>query len=116
MNYSKGPWTFVEPAQKLPVYEEGINDRGYQKGDFSMPAVNDANGFWVAHFGATDECIANAKLISAAPELYEAAKNLLEAIQFTMAASKVEGSMFVNEFQDLKEAVMKARGKNERNN
>ncbi len=102
MNYTKGPWV-VDSEEKHAMGGERVfkivSDRPYGG------LIAEASAWWVD----TKSAEANARLIAAAPELYEAAKALLAPLD-DMDADGVEETRG-EQWAALRAAVNKAEGK-----
>jgi len=96
--YSKGPWFFL--GDSLEVYAAG------------EPAFRVA---WTELLGSADESCANARLISAAPELHAALRMLVGgglagAVGRNPDTLKVTMTMLRHEWQSVRSALAKAEG------
>lgn len=95
--WTKGPWRLVARATMNVENEDGrtvANAATYSGGDESIHYENQAN----------------ARLIAAAPELYEALEELTKRVAFQPAPNGITAHINFDQIKMAKAAIAKARG------
>ncbi len=98
LNYTKGEWTADDGDSEIWGVFSDIDADG-------IAYLCEPNGKLLRSF---DECKANAQLISAAPELYEACKGVIAK---RMESHIMESAYIPPEIEAVYKALIKAEGK-----
>lgn len=97
MNYTKGEWKVKQPKGKAIEFFDGFTLS--VEGDKLLIALCDRKGW-----DNKQQRLANANLIAAAPDMYEACKEMLEELRITKGVASVWLSKWAK-------ALAKAEGK-----
>ena len=108
MEYTKGEWEFCPGEFNCPEDEETSEQ---MPGSIISGASDDKGGWFICRIDNAPEYESNARLIAAAPDMYEALKDALLCVENREQKGKISGINWDGLVFDMRKALAKAEGK-----